>query len=98
MVEPSFLEKYNFIALNLDTLGEGSFCRPLCFDTFFNRCQMRLEKLFKHKFKKDKIFNDLLLEICQTEIKEEFYEKVKVLYKKQTSNKGQKSIKRKESS
>ena len=45
---------------------------------------MRLNRLFNNKFKKDKIFNDLLLEICQTEIKEEFYEKVKVLYKRES--------------
>ena len=27
------------------------------------------------------MFNDLLLEICQTEIKQDFYEKVEILYK-----------------
>ena len=85
MLEPSFLEKYHFISLDLESIGEGSFCRPLSFEMFFNRCQSRLEKLFTQKFKKDRIFNDLLLEICQTEIKEEFYEKVKVLYKKESS-------------
>ena len=74
------MEKFKFISLNLESIGGGSFCRPLCFDPFFERCHQRLEKLYSQRFKKDKIFNDLLLEICQTEIKQDFYEKVEVLY------------------
>ena len=49
--------------------GEFSiYCRPLSFDNFFNKCHEKLNHVFMYKFKKDKIFNDLLLEICKTEI------------------------------
>ena len=48
------------------------FCKPLSFTLFFEECKDKLEFLFKTVFKKEKVFNELLLEICETEIKQEF--------------------------
>ena len=49
--------------------GEYSiYCRPLSFENFFQKCNDKLNQVFVFQFKKDKIFNDLLLEICKTEI------------------------------
>ena len=56
-----------------------SFCqyiRPLCVNAFQDRCRDKLNHIFISKFKLDKSFNDLLLEICKTEIKYSFIERI----------------------
>ena len=40
-----------------------------------------LEHLFEKVFKKERIFNDLLMKICETEIRHEFLEKAHLLVK-----------------
>ena len=47
--------------------------RPLNFDKFFDVSKTKLQNIFNHKFKRDKIFNDLLLEICKNEIRQNFF-------------------------
>ena len=46
------------------------FCKPLSFDVFFDRCKEKLNQVFINQFKKDKMFNDLLFKICETETKQ----------------------------
>ena len=56
-----------------------SFCqyiRPLCMNAFQDRCRDKLNHIFVNKFKKDKSFNNLLLEICKTEIRYSFMERI----------------------
>ena len=47
---------------------QSFFCRPLGFDNFLLHSKEKLNQVFNTKFKKDKVFNDLLLEICKEEI------------------------------
>ena len=55
----------NLIEVNIIVDDEG-FVRSLSFDNFVNKCKDRLNFIFKHVFKKEQIFNDLLVEICET--------------------------------
>lgn len=51
------------------------FCRPLNFTSFYKESKSKLDFIYQGVFKKEKVFNKLLLEICETEIKHEFLEK-----------------------
>ena len=51
------------------------FCRPLSFDRFFIRCKEKLNFVFINQFKKDKLFTDLLFEICKSETYQQFLER-----------------------
>ena len=55
------------------------FCKPLSFDQFFIRCKDRLNHVFINQFKKDKMFNDLLFKICETETKQQFLERAQFI-------------------
>lgn len=77
IVVPELLENYKDI-IEIACLEEESgihFCKPLTFTLFFNESKEKLEHVFKTVFKKEKVFNRLLLEICETEIKHEFLER-----------------------
>jgi hypothetical protein len=51
------------------------FCHPLCFDKFYDRCKEKLNIILYQHFKKDRMFNDLLFELCKVEIQQAFLEK-----------------------
>ena len=93
LIEPNFLELYEEI-VNVKSLkylkpssDQSHFFQPLSFEPFFQRCKDQLDVVYNNQFKKDKIFGQLLIEICQTEIKQEFYEKAKILYIKKQNKK-----------
>jgi hypothetical protein len=63
------------------------FCHPLSFEKFFSRCKDKLNFVLVNQFKKDKKFNDLLLEICKTETQQQFFERAEFIKKPQTPQK-----------
>ena len=75
---PELIDNYRDIVAVDYTLEEETginFCRPLNFSTFYKECKVKLDYIYQGVFKKEKVFNKLLLEICETEIKHEFLEK-----------------------
>ena len=71
IVVPDLLDNYKEI-VEINYIEEESgffFCKPLSFNLFFQECKGKLEFVFKTVFKKEKVFNELLLEICETEIR-----------------------------
>jgi len=73
-VVPDLLDNYKSI-IDFKYWEEESgfyFCKPIIFNVVFDECKYKLEYIFKTVFKKEKVFNELLLEICETEIKQEF--------------------------
>ena len=53
-------------------------CLPIDFGPVKTECKNKLEWLLMNRFRKNKMFNDLLLEICQIEIKQQFYHQTKI--------------------
>ena len=59
----------------MEPVDSSIYCRPLSFDKFFARCKEKLNFVFINQFKKDKMFNNLLFEICKTETHQQFLER-----------------------
>jgi len=52
--------------------GGTLYCKPMSFFLFFHKSELILKKTFNNEFKKDKAFNELLFELCKTEIHQNF--------------------------
>lgn len=90
VVSPDLLTKYKEILefkIRFYKVRESNgenFYEPLCFDPFFDKCKEQLEIIFTW-FKKDKIFSQLLVEICQAEVQQDFLVKANILYRSKKS-------------
>ena len=68
------LKEYKTISPDIEFSANNDehLAHPICFEPFLLISRQRLEQSFTN-FKRDRNFNELLFEICQTEIKIDYY-------------------------
>ena len=93
MVDTGELQEFkNIIGIEFQDREDDNYARPLCFDKFFKKCKSKLNLIYKNDFKKEKVFNDLLITICESQVKEEFLEKANFIARQEESDDNDLSI------